>query len=136
MLVKDPKVEAVFLATGAASHARHSIETLQHGKHVMTAVPATLGSIEDGEQLLEPVKKAGLKYMMAETSSYRADCYAMRQVYAAGGFGRLVYAEGEYHHDMVGVLDSYKDWRRGMPPAWYPTHATAYYVGASPTSPR
>jgi len=131
VLVKDPKIEAVFLATDAASHARHSIEALQHGKHVMTAVPATLGSIEDGEQLLEAVKKSGLKYMMAETSSYRADCYAMRQVYAAGGFGRLVYSEGEYHHYMAGVLDSYKDWRRGMPPAWYPTHATAYYVGVT-----
>ncbi len=131
VLVQDPKIEAVFLATDAASHARHSIEVLQHAKHVMTAVPATLGSIEDGEQLLEAVKKAGLKYMMAETSCYRADCYAMRQVYAAGGFGRLVYSEGEYHHYLVGVLDSYKDWRRGMPPAWYPTHATAYYVGVT-----
>ena len=43
VLVQDPKIEAVFLATDAASHARHSIEVLQHGKHVMTAVPATLG---------------------------------------------------------------------------------------------
>ncbi|NLF72049.1 MAG: Gfo/Idh/MocA family oxidoreductase [Candidatus Anammoximicrobium sp.] len=131
VLLQDPKIEAVFLATDAASHARHSITALQHGKHVMTAVPATLGSIEDAEQLFEAVKQSGLKYMMAETSSYRADCYAMRQVYAAGGFGRLVYAEGEYHHYLVGVLDSYKDWRRGMPPAWYPTHATAYYVGVT-----
>ena len=61
----------------------------------MSAVPAALGSVEEAEQLLETVQKTGLKYMMAETSCYRADCYAMRTIYRAGGFGRLVYSEGE-----------------------------------------
>lgn len=131
VLVQDPKIEAVFVATDAASHARHCREVLKHGKHVMTAVPATLGSIEEGERLLEAVKNSGLKYMMAETSCFHAACYAMRQIYGAGGFGRLVYAEGEYHHYMTGTLGSYKNWRAGLPPSWYPTHATAYYVGVT-----
>jgi len=130
-LVKDPKVEAVFLATDAPSHARHSIECLQHGKHVMSAVPATFGSVEEGEMLLEAVEKTRLKYMMAETSCFREDCYAMRQVYQAGGFGRLVYSEGEYFHYMPKPLPSYKNWRTGSPPLWYPTHSTAYYVGVT-----
>ena len=47
LLVKDPAIEAVFVATDAPSHARHCIEVLKHGKHVMCAVPATYGSIED-----------------------------------------------------------------------------------------
>ena len=70
VLVKDPKIEAVFVATDAPSHARHCIEVLNHGKHVMTAVPAVFGSIEQAEQLVETVQKTGLKYMMAETSCY------------------------------------------------------------------
>ncbi len=128
VLVKDPKIEAVFLATDAPSHARHAIEALKHGKHVMSAVPATFGSIEEGEKLLETVKKTGLKYMMAETSSFRADCYAMRRIYQAGGFGKLIYSEGEYYHYGPKPLPSYKGWRVGCPPLWYPTHSTAYYV--------
>lgn len=131
VLVKDPSIEAVFVATDAPSHARHCREVLNHGKHVMTAVPATYGSIEEGERLLETVQKTGLKYMMAETSCYRADCYAMRQVYQAGGFGRLVYSEGEYYHYSSKPLASYGNWRFGGPPLWYPTHATAYYVGVT-----
>ena len=131
VLVKDPKIEAVFVATDAPNHARHCMEVLRHGKHVMTAVPAVLGSIEDAEQLLEAVKKSGLKYMMAETSCYRADCYGMRQIYNAGGFGRLIYSEGEYYHYSSTPIDSYKGWRIGMPPLWYPTHSTAYYVGVT-----
>jgi predicted dehydrogenase len=131
VLVKDPKIEAVFVATDAPNHARHCMEVLRHGKHVISAVPAVLGSIEDAERLLETVKKSGLKYMMAETSYYRADCYGMRQIYNAGGFGRLIYSEGEYYHYRSTPIDSYKGWRIGMPPLWYPTHSTAYYVGVT-----
>ncbi len=130
-LVKDPGIEAVFVATDAPSHARHCIQVLKHRKHVMTAVPATWGSIEEGEQLLETVQKTGLKYMMAETSCYRADCHAMRQIYRAGGFGRLVYSEGEYFHYGTKPIGSFRGWRVGSPPLWYPTHSTAYYVGVT-----
>ncbi len=131
VLVKDPHIEAVFVATDAPSHARHCMEVLKHGKHVMTSVPATWGSIEEAEQLVETVRKTGLKYMMAETSCYRADCHAMREIYRAGGFGRLVYSEGEYYHYTAKPIDSFKGWRIGSPPLWYPTHSTAYYVGVT-----
>jgi predicted dehydrogenase len=131
VLVKDPRIEAVFVATDAPNHARHCMEVLKHGKHVMTAVPAVFGSIEQAEQLLETVQKAGLKYMMAETSCFRADCYGMRQIYNAGRFGRIIYSEGEYFHYSATPIDSYKGWRIGMPPLWYPTHSTAYYVGVT-----
>jgi len=127
-LVKDPAIEAVFVATDAASHARHCIDCLQHGKHVMTAVPATWGSIEQAHELLETVQRTGLKYMMAETSCFHADCYAMRQIYQAGGFGRIVYSEGEYVHYIPGDFPSFQGWRTGCPPLWYPTHSTAYYT--------
>jgi predicted dehydrogenase len=131
VLVQDPKIEAVFVATDAPSHPRHCREVLNHGKHVMSAVPAVFGSIEEAEQLLETVKKTGLKYMMAETSCYREDCYAMRRIYRAGGFGRLVYSEGEYYHSSPKPIDSFKGWRIGLPPLWYPTHSTAYYIGVT-----
>ena len=130
-LVEDPEIEAVFVATDAPSHARHCIDALNHGKHVMTAVPAVFGSVEDAEKLVEAVERTGLKYMMAETSVFRADCHAMRTIYQAGGFGRLVYSEGEYYHYTEKPIDSYQGWRTGMPPLWYPTHSTAYYVGVT-----
>ena len=52
----------------------------------------------------------------------------MRQIYRAGGFGSLVYSEGEYYHYMPEPIDSYKGWRVGLPPQWYPTHSNAYYM--------
>jgi len=130
-LVKDPDIEAVFVATDAPSHCRHCIEVLQHGKHVASAVPAVWGSLEDADRLYEAVKTSGLNYMMFETSAFRDDCYAMRTLYNAGSLGSLVYSEGEYYHYLDKPLDSYKEWRKGSPPLWYPTHSTAYQVCVS-----
>jgi predicted dehydrogenase len=127
-LVKDDGIEAVFVATDAPSHARHCLEVLKHGKHVATAVPAVFGSLEDAEQLFATVQKSGLKYMMFETSAFHEDLHAMRQIYRAGGLGKLVYSEGEYYHYSPTPIDSYKGWRVGVPPQWYPTHSSAYYV--------
>ena len=130
-LVKDDKIEAVFVATDAPHHAEHCIEVLKHGKHVASAVPAVFGSLEEADKLFDAVKESGKKYMMFETSIFRQNNYAMRQIYKAGGFGKLIYSEGEYWHYSEKGIDSYKDWRHGMPPQWYPTHSDAYYVGVT-----
>jgi predicted dehydrogenase len=130
-LVKDDRIEAVFVATDAPSHARHCIEVLKHGKHVASAVPAVFGSLEDAHKLFDTVKSSGLKYMMFETSYFHEDLYGMRQIYNAGGLGKLMYSEGEYFHYLPKMVDSYKGWRDGLPPQWYPTHSNAYYVGVT-----
>ena len=128
-LVKDDNIEAVFIATDAPSHAKHTILALEHGKHVACAVPAAFGSLEEADKVFETVKKSGLKYMMYETSMFHDDLYAMRQLYKSGHLGRVVYSEGEYYHYMDVPIDSYKGWRIGLPPQFYPTHSNAYHLG-------
>lgn len=130
-MVKDDKIEAIFIATDAPSHARHAIEALKHGKHVASAVPAVFGSLEDAERLFDAVKRSGLKYMMFETTVFHDDVYAMREIYKMGGLGQLVYSEGEYYHYMGTPLPSYKEWRVGLPPMWYPTHSMGYQIGVN-----
>ena len=130
-LVKDKNVEAVMISTDAPSHAQHCILALEHGKHVAVNVPAIFGSLEDADKLYEAVKKSGLKYMMFETSCFHEDLYAMRQIYNAGGLGKLIYSEGEYYHYMGEPLPSYKEWRVGLPPQFYPTHSNTYYMGVT-----
>jgi hypothetical protein len=139
-MIKDDKIEAVFIATDAPSHARLAVAALQHGKHVASAVPAVYGSLEDADRLFEAVKRSGLKYMMFETSYYHADLYAWRQQYLAGAFGKIIYSEGEYYHYFGKPIGGYNPktknvdangWRKGLPPQWYPTHSNAYYVGVT-----
>jgi len=130
-MVKDRSLEAIFLGTNAPNHAHHAILCLNHGKHVACAVPAVFGSLEDADRLYETVKTTGLEYMMFETSAYHPACYAMRTAYEAGAFGKIIYSEGQYYHYFPTPLASYGEWRTGLPPMWYPTHSTAYYVAVT-----
>lgn len=127
-LVKDPEIEAVYIATDAPSHAKHAILALEHGKHVACAVPAVWGSLEDADRLYEAWKKSGKKYMLFETSAFHDGVYIMRELYKRDYFGRLVYTEGEYYHYFGTPLGGYNNWREGLVPQWYPTHANAYYT--------
>lgn len=128
-MIKDDTLEAVFIATDAASHARLAVAALKAGKHVASAVPAVFGSLEQAEELFQTVKATGRKYMMMETSYFHEDLYAMRELYRGGHLGKVLFAEGEYYHFMPQPIDSYKGWRIGLPPQWYPTHSNAYSVG-------
>jgi len=130
-MLKDDRLEAVFLATDAPSHARLCIAALERGKHVASAVPAVFGSLEDADRLLAAVKQSGKTYMMFETSYFHPHVHSWREQYRAGALGKLVYTEGEYYHYMPVPIDSYKGWRVGLPPQWYPTHSNAYYVGVT-----
>jgi predicted dehydrogenase len=130
-LVKDDRIEAVFIATDAPSHARHCVEALKHGKHVACAVPAVFGSLEEADRLFAEVRSSGRNYMMFETSCFHEDLHAMRSLYRAGELGKVIYTEGEYYHYMEQPIDSYKGWRIGLPPQWYPTHSNAYYAGVT-----
>ena len=87
---------------------------------------------DDDERILEAVKRTGMKYMMAETSYYRAPIITCREWSAAGKFGTIFQSEAEYHHE--GLLPLFFDdrglptWRHGLPPMLYPTHCTGMVV--------
>ena len=108
-MIKDKTIEAVYIATDAPSHARLAIMALEHGKHACSAVPAVFGfeAEDEAEELFNAVKKSGMKYMLNETSTFHAALYEKRMQYQAGALGKILYSEGEYYHDGVGVLGSY-----------------------------
>ena len=130
MFEKDKEIEAVFIATDAPSHARLCIAGLKRGLHMASAVPAIFGEEQLGlaGELLSAVKQTGMLYALYETSAFRPQLYSMREIYKAGGFGKLIYTEGEYYHYMDKHIGSYKDWRVALPPQYYPTHSNAFYT--------
>ena len=133
-LVRDPKIDAVFCATDGPLHTQHTETCMRHGKHVMTAVPAAVGSLDDCHFLLETVKKHGLTYMMAETSYFQQSTISARKFYGAGEFGELFYCESEYLHpggEYLSFVAGKRTWRYGFPPGNYPTHDTAHLVGVT-----
>lgn len=136
-LILDPAIDAVAVFTEAPNHARHVIDCMEHGKHVISAVPACC-ALEEAARMKEVKERTGLKYMMAETSSYRWETITARRLLRDGLLGELIYTEGEYYHpmDKAGrdALWYYKDqrtWRYAYPPMLYPTHSSAFLVGVT-----
>jgi predicted dehydrogenase len=133
-MVKDRNIDAIAVFTDGPKHVQHTIECMKHGKHVISAVPACWGSIEEAELLLSAVKKYGLTYMMAETSYYQQSTISVRKMFDKGEFGNLYFCESEYQHDGLENLyieDGKRTWRYGMAPMHYPTHCTAHLIGVT-----
>jgi predicted dehydrogenase len=133
LLLKDPKVEAVFIATPAPDHAKHVVETLKAGKHVLCAVPAAM-TLDECDQIRDAVERTGLTYMMAETSAFRQNTISARKFYKAGDFGTIFSAAAEYNHPGLETyfFDKGKPtWRHGLPPMLYPTHCTSFLIAVT-----
>jgi predicted dehydrogenase len=97
-------------------------------------------SLEECARLIDAKERNGVKYMMAETSHYRAPSILMRQLCGDGTFGEILYSEIEYYHPMdpgsrerqrLWYFQGKPTWRHCYPPMLYPTHCTDYVVGVT-----
>ena len=134
-LVLDKNIDAVAIFTEGPNHVKHVGEVMKHGKHAISAVPASLGGgIEEAQLLLDTVKKYGLTYMMAETSYYQQPTISARKFHQQGKFGEIYYCEAEYQHPGLESLyfeNGQRTWRYGLAPMHYPTHCTAFLLGVT-----
>jgi predicted dehydrogenase len=130
--------DAIALFTQRWMHAPMAIAALKAGKHVYSAVPAAV-TAADLAELVETVRRTGLTYALGETSYYYPSTIFCRSMWREGKFGRYVYGEGEYMHDMShGFCQAYQhsggtDWKRtaGFPPMLYPTHSVSMIVSVT-----
>lgn len=132
-LLLDPKIEAVFIATPAPDHARHVLASLKAGKHVLCAVPAAM-TLDECDDLRDAVRRTGLTYMMAETSTYRQNTISAKKFYKEGSFGTIFNATAEYNHaglEDYFFLNGKPTWRHGLPPMLYPTHCTSFLIAVT-----
>lgn len=129
--LKHPELDAVAVFTPAPLHVWMATEAMKAGKHVISAVPAGM-SLQELEELLDTVKRTGMKYMMAETSYYRPQIITCREWARQGKFGTIFYSEAEYHHEGLIPLmydeRGFPTWRHGFPPMHYPTHCLGMIV--------
>ena len=130
-MLKAPGLNAVGVFTPAPLHVRMACDAMKAGKHVISAVPAGM-SLDELDELVDTVRRTGMKYMMAETSYYRPQIITCREWAREGKFGTIFNTEAEYHHEGLDSLffDEHKrpTWRYGFPPMHYPTHCTGMVI--------
>lgn len=133
-MVLDKSIDAIAIFTDGPLHLEHATLAMKHGKHVLSAVPAVWGDVEQAYKLREVVESTGLTYMLAETSYYMQTAISARKFYAEKKFGDLYYSQGIYHHaglESLYVENGQRTWRYGVAPMHYPTHCTALLIGTT-----
>ena len=131
-------VDAIALFTQRWMHADQAIQALEAGKHVYSAVPAAI-TVDEMERLVRTVERTGLTYMLGETSYYYPCTLYCRKRFQDGDFGRFVFGEAEYLHDMShGFYRAYQfsggdEWKStaSFPPMLYPTHSVSMILSVT-----
>jgi predicted dehydrogenase len=109
----DSDVDAVVVASPMPLHVEHSVQALRAGKHVLSEVTAAT-TMEQCWELLETVRAAGRKYMLAENYCWFRPWSVIMGMVRAGLFGELYYGESEQLQEFKGglpPLESGYTWR-------------------------
>jgi len=107
-LFRDPKVDAVAIATPVSAHFPIALAALQAGKHVLVEKPLAATS-EDGRKLIEEAERRNLVLMVDHTFVYTGAVRKIRELVAGGQLGEIYYYDsvrinlGLFQHD-VNVL--------------------------------
>ena len=132
------EVNAVAIFTPREMHGKMVIAALKAGKHVYSAVPCAI-DVDEIIEIEKLVRETRLTYSMGETGYYRAAAVYCRDEFKKGTFGKFVYAEAQYNHDIRNMENSFRssggeDWKRfaGVPPFFYPTHSTSMVLSTMP----
>lgn len=84
------EVEALVIATPAATHAEVALHALRSGRHVMVEKPLAT-TVGDAERLVEAAESAGLVAMVGHTFLYSPPVLRLRQLIEAGELGEIQY---------------------------------------------
>lgn len=123
-VLKEKSVDFVHINSPIPDHAPMSIAALKAGKHVMCTVPMAT-TIEECGEIVELVKKTGLKYMMAETVVYSREFLFIKEMYQKGELGKIQHLAASHPQDM----DGWPDYWERMIPMHYATHVVSPCLG-------
>lgn len=123
-VLADPQVDFVHINSPIPDHAPMSIAALEAGKHVMCTVPMAT-TVDECRQIVELVRRTGLKYMMAETVVYSREFLFLKDLYQKGELGKIQYLQASHPQDM----DGWPEYWEHMIPMHYATHVVSPCLG-------
>ena len=91
-VLADPRVQAVAVATPAATHLEVAMAALEAGKHVLVEKPLA-ASHADGLALVRAAQERGLVLMLDHTFCYTPEVQRLRALVHGGELGELQYVD-------------------------------------------
>lgn len=128
-LLAMPHVQAIVLATPAASHYDLAKKAMLHGKDVFVEKPLAL-RVEDGEELVEIARKHSRILMVGHLLQYHPAIIELRRLLDLGELGRVEYISSSRLN--LGKLRTEEDILWSFAP--HDIAAVLHLLGETPTS--
>jgi phthalate 4,5-cis-dihydrodiol dehydrogenase len=88
MLVRDPAVQAIYIATPHQFHAPHAILAAEHGKHIILEKPMAL-TLAECDAIIAAVERHKVQLVVGHTHAFDPAVRLMREIIARGELGKL-----------------------------------------------
>ncbi len=92
VILEDPAIDAVVVATPVRSHFDIVRQALEHGKHVLCEKPLT-GSVDEAEALVELASRRDLRLMVDHITLYSGAVQRLKEIVGAGELGEIQYID-------------------------------------------
>jgi predicted dehydrogenase len=94
MIINDPDIDAVAIATPVHTHYKFASEALYAGKHVFVEKPLT-ASVEEAESLVALADQRKRKLMVGHTFEYTCAVRKMKEIIDSGELGKIYYINSQ-----------------------------------------
>ncbi|MBE5750067.1 MAG: Gfo/Idh/MocA family oxidoreductase [Clostridiales bacterium] len=88
-LVKNPEIDAVYIASPVVFHCKQAMLAADYGKHILIEKPISM-DIEEGEKLLEYCENKGVKVAAGFMMRFGAHVMNMKKAVEEGKIGQIV----------------------------------------------
>jgi len=88
MLVKDPAVQVIYIATPHQFHAPHAILAAEHGKHIILEKPMAL-TLAECDAIIAAVERYKVHLIVGHTHAFDPAVRQMRDMIVRGELGKL-----------------------------------------------
>ena len=89
-LVRDPKIDAIAIATPVSTHFELAMAVLKAGKHLWLAKPMTESSLQ-ARKLVDVAEKRNRVFLVDHTFVYTGSIRKMGEIVASGDLGQIYY---------------------------------------------
>jgi D-xylose 1-dehydrogenase (NADP+, D-xylono-1,5-lactone-forming) len=135
-LLRDPLVEAVYIATHNGLHHDLALEALCNGKHVLCEKPLGV-NVQECQSLLRTAEATGRVLIEAFMYRYHPQIAMVRDIVTAGTIGRLMVVESSFRFPMTKTNDVRlrREWGGGalLDVGCYCVNVSRYFLGDTPT---
>ncbi len=107
LLIGDPAIDLVYVATPPSAHADIAIKALRAGKHVLVEKPFAMNATE-ANSVLETAARAGRRVFEAYHYRHHALWHRTVEICRSGALGRIVSLDAGFHAPIPKVAGEFR----------------------------